>query len=286
MSFDFNPETKEIKLINSKEIVDKKSNADIEEKTENDIELIGNSLKFSDKALDTIGLIVDDRILIKYDKLFGVLRPIIGKEDSFDCKGGNKILKNKTISFRGFQNDMLKEFGNKFNLIAGLKRMLLSPETLIRMGKSVLLAFFIGLAPWIVIKSEMLNVLALYHFTAQGIATYMLTLAATMVKYALLPMIIIALVDAWYTRWSYNENLKMTKNEVKDERKQAEGDEKVKAKIRQKMMKMSMRHIAQEVPRADVIITNPTHIAVALRYDADEAPAPLVLAMGANHMAE
>ena len=118
MSFDFNPETKEIKLINSKEIVDKKSNADIEEKTENDIELIGNSLKFSDKALDTIGLIIDDRILIKYDKLFGVLRPIIGKEDSFDCKGGNKILKNKTISFRGFQNDMLKEFGNKFNLIA------------------------------------------------------------------------------------------------------------------------------------------------------------------------
>ena len=51
-------------------------------------------------------------------------------------------------------------------------------------------------------------------------------------------------------------------------------------------MKMSMRHITKEVPRADVIITNPTHIAVALRYDADEAPAPMVLAMGANHMAE
>ena len=63
-------------------------------------------------------------------------------------------------------------------------------------------------------------------------------------------------------------------------------DEKIKAKIRQKMMKMSMRHITKEVPRADVIITNPTHIAVALRYDADEAPAPMVLAMGANHMAE
>lgn len=175
---------------------------------------------------------------------------------------------------------------NKFNLIAGLKRMLFSPDTLIRMGKSVLLAFFIGLAPWLVIKSEMLNVLALYHFSAQGIAAYMLTLASTMVKYALFPMVIIALADAWYTRWSYNENLKMTKSEVKDERKQAEGDEKIKAKIRQKMMKMSMRHIAKEVPRADVIITNPTHIAVALRYDPDEAPAPLVLAMGANHMAE
>jgi flagellar biosynthetic protein FlhB len=107
-----------------------------------------------------------------------------------------------------------------------------------------------------------------------------------MALYALIPMLIIAAADLWYTRWDYKENIKMTKSEVKDERKQMEGDEQIKSKIRQKMMKMSVRRMMQQVPKADVIITNPTHIAVALRYNAGEAPAPVVVAMGADRVAE
>ena len=87
------------------------------------------------------------------------------------------------------------------------------------------------------------------------------------------------------TRWDY-ENIKMTKREVKDERKQAEGDHVIKNKQRQKMMAVISRRMMQDVPKADVVITNPTHLAIAIRYDVMEAPAPLILAKGAGAVAE
>lgn len=174
----------------------------------------------------------------------------------------------------------------RFNIIAGLKRLFISTQTLIRLGKSVLQAVVIGFAPYLVIKSEMANFLPLYYTDAAGLSVYLLETGHKMVLYALVPMTIIALADLWYTRWDYEENLKMTKHEVTDERKQAEGDPKVKAEQRKKMMQVMMRRMMQDIPKADVVITNPTHIAVALRYDAMEAPAPRVLAKGADHLAE
>ena len=174
----------------------------------------------------------------------------------------------------------------KFNPISGLKRMLFSVQTFIRLGKSLLQALFIGLAPLWVLKKEMSRFPDLYHMDALGVSIYILTISSKMVIYALVPMIAIAAADWWYTRWDYNENLKMTKDEVKDERKQQEGDPVIKSQMRQKMMKMSARRMMQQVPKADVVITNPTHIAVALRYNAMEAPAPVVVAMGVNQVAE
>ena len=119
-----------------------------------------------------------------------------------------------------------------------------------------------------------------------GLAAYILSAAARMVAYALIPMLLIAVADLIYTRWDYEEQLKMTKEEVKDERKQAEGDPKVKQHQRQKMMAVMAKRMMQKVPEADVVITNPTHIAVALRYDALLAPAPVVLAKGVDFVAE
>ena len=174
----------------------------------------------------------------------------------------------------------------KFNPINGLKRMFFSLQTFIRLGKSLLQALFIGLAPLMVLKKEMPHFADLYYMDAFGIAIYILSISSKMVIYALVPMIAIAAADWWYTRWDYGENLKMSKDEVKDERKQQEGDPLVKGQMRQKMMKMSARRMMQQVPKADVVITNPTHIAVALRYDAKEAPAPIVVAMGADQVAE
>lgn len=174
----------------------------------------------------------------------------------------------------------------KFNPINGLKRMLFSMQTFIRLGKSLLQALCIGFAPLLVLKNEMPHLADLYYMDAFAVAVYILTIGAKMVLYALVPMLAIAAADWWYTRWDYAENLKMTKDEVKDERKQLEGDPLVKGKMRQKMMKMSARRMMQQVPTADVVITNPTHIAVALRYNAVEAPAPVVVAMGADRVAE
>lgn len=173
-----------------------------------------------------------------------------------------------------------------FNPVSGLKRMFLSWQTAIRLAKSILQAGVIGLVVYIVLKGEMENLLPLFYAEPTEIILYIMKTSVKIVGYALVPMLLIALADAWYARWDYNENLKMTKDEVKDEHKQAEGDPKIKQKQKQKMFEMMQKRMLADVPKADIVITNPTHIAVALRYNAMEAPAPVVLAMGAEHLAE
>jgi len=175
---------------------------------------------------------------------------------------------------------------SKFNPFNGIKRMLFSVDTFIRLGKSLLQAICIGAAPWLLIKKESAKFLTLYYADAAGLTAYLLEIGCKMALYALIPMIGLAIIDYFYTKWEYAENLKMTKDEVKDEHRQQEGDPRIKSALRKKMMEMSMRRMMQQVPKADVVITNPTHIAVALRYNTLEAPAPVVLAKGADRVAE
>ncbi len=178
------------------------------------------------------------------------------------------------------------KFSKMFNLVAGVKRLLFDVKTLIRLAKSLLLATVVGIAPYIVIKQELPNFLPLFHSDAHRLATFMLEVGYKMVSYTMLPMMVIAIIDLLYTRWDYQENLKMTKDEVKDERKQAEGDPQVKMQMKQKMRAILQQRMMSDIPKADVVITNPTHYAIALRYDALQAPAPQVLAKGMNKVAE
>ncbi len=174
----------------------------------------------------------------------------------------------------------------KFNIIKGLQRLLISPQTLLRVIKSLLFSILLAVIPGYIIYQEMDNFLYLYYETPEQIAVYMLELGFLLAKYALIPIIIIAAFDVWQSRYAYNESIKMTKDEVKDERKQAEGDPKIKSQQKQKMMKIAMKRMMTQVPKADVVVTNPTHIAVALRYNTSEAPAPVILAKGAGAVAE
>ena len=180
---------------------------------------------------------------------------------------------------------MKLDLGKQFNIIAGIKKLMFSPKMLFNLGKSLTQAIAVGIAPYIVIRQEMDNLLPLFYSDAFNIAAYLLEVGYKMTLYALIPMIIIAIIDLWYTRWSYEESIKMTKDEVKDERKQAEGDPKIKAQQQRKMMEMMASRMFDDVPKADVVITNPTHFAVALRYDVMVAPAPLILAKGVNRVA-
>lgn len=175
---------------------------------------------------------------------------------------------------------------SKFNIINGLKGMFASQQTLVRLLRSLVQVIVIGIVPYMIIKGEFSNFLPLYYESPSGVADYMLNTGIMLVLYTLIPMIIIAIADLVYNRYSYEENLKMTKQEVKDEAKQQEGDPIVRQKQRQKMMQMMTNRMMQDVPKADVVVTNPTHIAVALRYNALEAPAPLVLAIGVDRIAE
>ena len=174
----------------------------------------------------------------------------------------------------------------RFNIIKGLRQMMFSPQTILRTVKSLLFCVILAIIPGWVIYGEYQNFLPMYHATTEGTAVYMLRMAFKLASYALLPIVAIAVFDVWQSRYAYNEGMKMTKNEVKDERKQAEGDPVIKGKQKQKMMEVVMKRMMQDVPKADVVVTNPTHIAVALRYNAQEASAPVVLAKGADHLAE
>lgn len=173
-----------------------------------------------------------------------------------------------------------------FNVMAGIKRLMFNIKTFIRLFKSMLLATVVAIAPYIVIQQEMHNFLPLFYSDAHQLAIYILKVGYKMVTYAMLPMLVLAIADLWYARWNYQEELKMSKDEVKDERKQAEGDPKIKQQQKQKMMAVMQQRMMADVPKADVVITNPTHYAIALRYDPLQAPAPQVLAKGMNKVAE
>ncbi len=172
------------------------------------------------------------------------------------------------------------------NILGGIKNIMASPAALMRFGRSLLQALVVGIAPYIVLKQELPNLLPLFDQTTEAVAASILTMGYKMTCYALVPMMLIAIADLWYTRWDYEEQIKMTKDEIKDEHRQAEGDPKIKAAQRQKMMAVMAQRMLADVPKADVVVTNPTHIAVALSYNIMEAPAPKVLAKGVDHMAE
>ena len=97
---------------------------------------------------------------------------------------------------------------------------------------------------------------------------------------------ILALADFAYQKYKFHKDMKMTKQEVKEEYKNSEGNPEIKGKIRQKMREVSQRRMMQSLPQADVVITNPTHYAVAIKYDPDESPAPVVLAKGEDYLAQ
>jgi flagellar biosynthetic protein FlhB len=174
----------------------------------------------------------------------------------------------------------------RFNILKGIKQMVASPQTILRTLKSLLFCLVLSVIPAYIIYRERGNFLPLFYASPEGVVVYMMEAGMRLALYSILPIVVIAAFDVWQSRYAYNEGMKMTKDEVKDERKQMEGDPTIKNQQRKKMMETVMKRMLQDVPKADVVVTNPTHVAVALRYDATEAPAPVVLAKGVDHMAE
>lgn len=173
---------------------------------------------------------------------------------------------------------------SKLNPINGFKKMF-SLNSLVEFLKSVLK---IGLIIWVAystLKKEWNNLFILYDMPIEQAIALMGNIVIGLGIKISLVYLIIAFADFFYQKWKFSEDMKMTKQEVKDEYKQAEGDPKIKGKIRQKMMQASQRRMMQDLPKADVVITNPTHFAVAIKYDADLYDAPYVVAKGSDHLA-
>jgi flagellar biosynthetic protein FlhB len=174
---------------------------------------------------------------------------------------------------------------SKLSPLAGLKRIA-SLRGLVELVKSLVKIVLIGAIAWSVVAGYMADFPTLMRREVGGIWEFTHTAAFRIIFYVCLTMVVLAVLDYAYQRWQLEENLKMTKQEVKDERKQAEGDPQIKSRIRSLQRQAAYHRMIAEIPNADVVITNPTHLAVALRFDPAEMSAPQVVAKGADHIAE
>jgi flagellar biosynthetic protein FlhB len=173
----------------------------------------------------------------------------------------------------------------KLNPISGMKR-LASLKSLVELGKSIIKILFIGSIAYILVKSDMREFPSLIHQEVGQILAFIARIALKICFFVCLAMVILAILDYIFQRWQYEQDLKMTKQEVKDERKQSYGDPQVKSRIRAVQMELARHRMMEAVPQADVVITNPTLLAIALKFDAREMIAPRVLAKGSGHVAQ
>ena len=175
------------------------------------------------------------------------------------------------------------DFG-KMNPIKGLAK-LVSAQTATELVKSILKAILVGCVTWMFIKHnwpEMLRLISESPYTALASSLNMIAMCCMLVILGLSPMVGF---DVFWQLYSYFKGLRMTRQDIRDEHKQQEGDPHVKGRIRQQMRAAARRRMMADVPKADVIVTNPTHYSVALKYDERKMSAPKVVAKGAGEVA-
>jgi flagellar biosynthetic protein FlhB len=173
----------------------------------------------------------------------------------------------------------------KLNPIAGLKK-LVSLKSLVELIKSIFKILLIGGIAFGIVKKETTAMPALMQQEVFDILIFIGRVAFKIFFFVCLALIILAFLDYAYQRWQYEQSLKMTKQEVKDERKQSEGDPKIKGRIRRVQLELARRRMMEAVPEADVVITNPVHLAVALKFAAAKMVAPTIVAKGSGYIAE
>jgi flagellar biosynthetic protein FlhB len=174
---------------------------------------------------------------------------------------------------------------SKIDPIKGFGRIF-SKQALMELFKSLLKLIIVGGIAFITVKSEMRNFSLLGDMEANGIFIYILKIFFKIFIRCSMAMIVLVIIDYVFQRWEFEKRIKMTKQEVKDEFKKSEGDPLIKSRIKSIQMEMARRRMMQAVPDADVVITNPTHLAVALKYDSLTMNAPKVLAKGPGKLAE
>ena len=175
--------------------------------------------------------------------------------------------------------------GERLNPIAGLKRMF-SMRALVELIKSMAKFLLVSSLAIMILNTLTPDILAIGKQEAFGAMSTAVSVVAWAGLGLSATMIIISLIDVPYQLWDHSKKLKMTKQEVKDEMKNTEGKPEVKSRIRQLQHEMSQRRMMSAVPDADVVITNPEHYAVALKYNSDNMGAPILVAKGADFVAQ
>jgi flagellar biosynthetic protein FlhB len=170
------------------------------------------------------------------------------------------------------------------NPAAGMKKIF-KKEAAVETVKSFIKLIIVGYIAYGILKDEIFNVMYLTESGVGGIMEFISHLSFKIVLHTCGLLLILSILDLAFVKWKYIQDLKMTKQEIKDEHKEAEGDPKVKGQIKRLQMEKAFRRLKTIIPTADVVVTNPTHFAVALKYDRDRMAAPFVIAKGADHLA-
>ncbi len=183
-----------------------------------------------------------------------------------------------------FSGQALQPKGSRINPLSGIKRMF-SLKALIELVKGLAKFLLVGSFAIMVLWLDQPDLIALAREAVEPAIAHSLQILGWSFLVMSLSLIIISLIDVPFQLYDYNKKLKMTLQEIKDEMKNTEGKPEVKGRIRQLQREIAQRKMMSEVPEADVVITNPTHYAVALKYDQQGGGAPRVIAKGADFVA-
>jgi len=185
-----------------------------------------------------------------------------------------------TFSFDSLMPDL-----SRISIFSGLKKIF-STRSIVDLIKNLLKITLVGMFLYIIVSADIQG-LRMYQDMSIGlILSQFHSIVNHVMVCTAITAIVLAVVDYSYQRFEYFKSLRMTKHEVKEEHKQSEGDPLIKRRIREIRKSRAQKNIAQNVPKADVIITNPTHYAIAIKYDAMSMPAPMITAKGADLMAK
>jgi len=182
-------------------------------------------------------------------------------------------------------SESLRPKFNKLNPIQGVKKIF-SKNGLVNLAKSLLLIIAVGIISWQVVSGYMTMYPRLILMDVRQIFYWTTTISFKILIRVAILMIVIAIADYLFQKYQFKQQLKMSKQEVKDEYKEMEGDPTTKRRIRRIQLDMARKRMMADVPTADVVITNPTHYAAALSYKMESMEAPKVIAKGANLVAQ
>ena len=184
-----------------------------------------------------------------------------------------------------FSSESVQPKISKIDPLKGFQRIF-SLRSLVDMVKNILKICIVGGVAYLVVRNEQDHMLLLMDSSTWNILIYIGHICFKILMSTTVVLVFLAALDYAYQRWEYEKSLRMTKQEIKDEYKNTEGDPMIKARIRRIQREMAQKRMMAEVPKADVVITNPTHLAVAVKYDPDNMRAPVVVAKGADFIAE
>ncbi|WP_099158112.1 flagellar biosynthesis protein FlhB [Virgibacillus ndiopensis] len=183
-----------------------------------------------------------------------------------------------------FTTEPLKLDLKKIDPIQGAKKIF-SMRAIVELLKSLLKIVFISAITFFVIWLYKDDMMMLSFKSVENALGFFGKITIIMGISATFALLFIAVIDYTYQRYDFEKSIKMSKQDLKDEHKNMEGDPLIKSKIKEKQRQMAMRRMMSEVPNADVVITNPTHFAIAIKYDDTKASAPYVVAKGVDHLA-